>query len=729
MKKTIVLLITLAMLVSLLCNFTFTANASGDDFKAVLRFVAIADAHFGAKDNTVPQRFAQAMEKFYGIAKADKNHNTVDALVLVGDFVETSAEADYAKLVAALNASVDRDETLILAGFGNHELQLKPGNAQMLDTFDAAEIMKQQIGVDGPDTSVDINGFRFIVSSLRYDMKNGKGWTDKENLDWLARELAEAHAADPEKPIFTFSHIAFKDTVALASYNKWFHDRGFGAPYDVLKNYPQIINFSGHDHYPLNFENSIHQKDFTSVSAGHLKSGVVGGKYGDMSTTSSQCLLVEVDKNNTVRIRKYDVLNDAFIGEDWIVENPSDKSGFIYTDARAEQYKDFTFGDGEILTLNNVSSNGIGVKFNAVKNNPNVIYYRVSAYRGSEEISSTIVRSYVWEKNAQASFEHSVGSLKPDTEYTIKVVAVDSFGNESKPLEINAKTAGKLTNPVYDPNIKIHIYDDLSNAPEGETLFDYTGKGISDDELVIWCGQGYNSKAKLELKDGKITVLSNPSGDWVGPVKFGFGNDIKDVPGAKGFGFYIENNLGKALKISPCAFGKQYILSDPGCLVFTMDVNGACKEYTIASDKGMTLDKDFKGWVFVPLESVVDGYQGNSKFGSENFSILYIAAQFGTAFKEGDGTIVYDDYFVYGDVEDNNNGRIDLSVAITPEPTVEPTAEPTAEPTDEPTEVPGASAPAEPQQSDMTWVYIVIAVVLAAVIVVVAVILKKKQAK
>ena len=256
-------------------------------------------------------------------------------------------------------------------------------------------------------------------------------------------------------------------------------------------------------------------------------------------------------------------------------------------------------------------------------------------------------------------------------------------------------------------------------------MFEYPGKGISDDELVIWCGQGYNSKAKLELKDGKITVLSNPSGAWVGPVKFGFGNDIKDVPGAKGFGFYVENNLGKDIKISPCAFGKQYILSDPGCLVFTMDVNGVCKEHVIASDKGITLAKGFKGWVFVPVESVVDGHKSNSKVDGNELQITTLLLSFNGTFKEGEGSIVYDNFFVYGDVEDNNNGRIDLSVAVTPEPTVEPTAEPT----DEPTEAPSASAPAEPAQDNAVWVYIVVAVAVVAIIAVVAVILKKKQAK
>ncbi|MEG0229602.1 MAG: hypothetical protein RR640_03255, partial [Oscillospiraceae bacterium] len=44
-----------------------------------------------------------------------------------------------------------------------------------------------------------------------------------------------------------------------------------GTLYDILKNYPQIVTFSGHSHFTLIDERSINQKDFTSLGTSTLK--------------------------------------------------------------------------------------------------------------------------------------------------------------------------------------------------------------------------------------------------------------------------------------------------------------------------------------------------------------------------------------------------------------------------------------------------------------------------
>lgn len=402
--------------------------------KTVLRFAVMADAHFAVANADVSLRFAHAMSAFYKRAENDKAHNSVDALVFVGDFVDTSYEDNYAELIKSLNQSV-KEETKVLACLGNHEFYLNKDMADLikngikiLDSHDAADIMQKHLGV-GLDTSVSINGFKFILSSLRYDIKNGKYFNDVENLDWLASELEKA-AAEDKKPIFTFAHVCFDKTVAKAVHNQYFFNNGFGAPYDIYKKYPQIVNFSGHDHYPLNVENAIHQRDFTSVAAGHLKSGTAGVIDGTVGTQTSQCLLVEVKQDYSVVINVFDAISNRFMDKTWVIAQPSDKESFVYTDAR-NKYKNMVLEPDAVSV--SVSEGGAEVTVKPIKDNPNVIYYKVSATIDGTEVKKVLIPSETWLNNNTESLVKSIPLEQG--EYVINVHAVDSFDNCSNTVK------------------------------------------------------------------------------------------------------------------------------------------------------------------------------------------------------------------------------------------------------------------------------------------------------
>lgn len=64
----------------------------------------------------------------------------------------------------------------------------------------------------------------------------------------MSDKLKQAAKDDPEKPIFVFHHQPFKDTVYGS---EWGFDINRDLFYDTLRNYPQVITFSGHTHYPL----------------------------------------------------------------------------------------------------------------------------------------------------------------------------------------------------------------------------------------------------------------------------------------------------------------------------------------------------------------------------------------------------------------------------------------------------------------------------------------------
>lgn len=399
----------------------------------VLRFAAFADAHFSvANKDVVPARFKNAMNAFYSLAQEDETHNTVDAVAFVGDFVDTSYCDNYELLVNTLKETLKAD-TRVLACLGNHEFYLNKDmknllseGIKILDSHDAADIMTKYLGAE-LDTSTQINGFHFILSSLRYDMRTCKWWNDTENLDWLASELEKAAAEDNKKPIFTFAHVTFDKTIAKAVHNQYFFDHGFGAVYDIYKKYPQIINFSGHDHYPLNVENSIHQRDFTVLAAGHMKEGTAGVLDGTVGTETSQCVLVEVKEDYSVIIRLFDALNNCFMDKTWEIVEPSNKDSFIYTDKR-NVYKDLVLDDAQVSVLN--VDTGVEVTVKRIKENPNVIYYKVLVFDGDKEIKKVLIPSNVWLKDVPDSVKARL-ELEAGGEYTLNITAVDSFDNRS----------------------------------------------------------------------------------------------------------------------------------------------------------------------------------------------------------------------------------------------------------------------------------------------------------
>ncbi|MGK0537381.1 metallophosphoesterase family protein, partial [Bacillus sp. 'calajunan'] len=87
------------------------------------------------------------------------------------------------------------------------------------------------------------------------------GYYSDKQINWLKEEMEKAQKDDPEKPIFVFLLQHIKDTVYGSQ--EW-GTKDSAKIYEVLKQYPQVITFSGLSHYPLDDPRSIHQKDFTS---------------------------------------------------------------------------------------------------------------------------------------------------------------------------------------------------------------------------------------------------------------------------------------------------------------------------------------------------------------------------------------------------------------------------------------------------------------------------------
>jgi hypothetical protein len=150
----------------------------------------------------------------------------------------------------------------------------------------------------------------------------------------VAAELAKAAAEDPRRPIFFFQHPHISGTV-VGSIN-WSNDDLVA----ILMHYPQVINFSGHSHAPVNDPRSIHQEHFTSLGCGTLsyfELDEFDKYYGTVppgAHQAAQMLLVEADARNRVRVLPWNLLTDAAFPLAWAIETPSEPESFAYTPAK-----------------------------------------------------------------------------------------------------------------------------------------------------------------------------------------------------------------------------------------------------------------------------------------------------------------------------------------------------------------------------------------------------------
>ena len=217
-------------------------------------------------------------------------------------------------------------------------------------------------------------------------------------------------------------------------------------------NYPQVFDFSGHSHVPINDPRSIFQKHFTALGTGSLsyfELDEFDKYYGTVPPQDNNCaqmLIVEANDEGQVRIYPYDILTENFFPITWEVDTPCDPDSFKYTDAiRYKNSKAPYFPDDFKAEFSDVSTNQFTLTFSQAK--PSDEYY-VNDYIVTVKESSTdliVKRVGLWSEyyfyNMPETLSVTIGDLKPDTKYTVLIKANNFFesGTSYKPLYIETK--------------------------------------------------------------------------------------------------------------------------------------------------------------------------------------------------------------------------------------------------------------------------------------------------
>ncbi len=313
--------------------YLFTGYKSGltgketkapEDFTPVLRFIACSDVHLdGNEEQSNAIRLANLIKDMYKYAELQE-HNTVDALMVVGDFAGGGAESEYAMFNKIIEENI-KPQTQVLTVLGNHEFI----NYRDYDPTIAYNVYKTMVSED-VDTDIVINGYHFI--GVSYD-NNGK--TFKGKTTWLRERLQNATNEDPTKPVFVYQHP--HPTLTVYGSISW-SDPDIKK---VLKDFPQVIDFSGHSHYSPSDPRSVWQGEFTAIGCGSLGALMGNLNYieGDQDAPgkSAAAWLIEADKEGNVKLRLYDVENRIFFKDiEYYFSNLSDITKRDYTWAKQQ---------------------------------------------------------------------------------------------------------------------------------------------------------------------------------------------------------------------------------------------------------------------------------------------------------------------------------------------------------------------------------------------------------
>ncbi|MBQ9850725.1 MAG: metallophosphoesterase [Clostridia bacterium] len=322
------------------------------NFEPVLRFMVVSDVHYKDEHTVERDRMQQAIRTAYALSEKE-SYNKLDALYVVGDFANSGTRAQMLAFKDTLDSNLKpgTDYTLSLA---SHEFGSE-GEEAALQKF--AEIFGAE-----PDSHKVINGYHFISVTCT----NGCHFDEKKQ-EWVAQELKKAAKDDPKRPIFFFQHPHIMGTVYGSA--NWGEDELTA----ILMNYPQIIDFSGHSHAPINDPRSIHQRHFTCLGTGTLsyfeldEFDKIYGTIPPNDDNAAQMLIVEADAEGRVRIYPYDLITDNFFPFTWKIDSAWDVDSYLYTDARYRTEKAPWFEDDSVVEIKDVKADSFTVEFPQAK--------------------------------------------------------------------------------------------------------------------------------------------------------------------------------------------------------------------------------------------------------------------------------------------------------------------------------------------------------------------------
>lgn len=459
MKRLFSVLLTVCMLLSIIaCGQKNTAispdidpaiAALSDDeyfsqvFTPAFRFLVCSDIHVDDYGTKVEEdRIGQMMDAAYSYVDEQADGIPLSTVMVAGDIADNGTLRAMQKCIRLLKDSM-REETELWISMGNHDFYAEGENSPAIFCY--------ATGYDSEDNHVVIGGYHFILVSPD---KDGKGYS-KDKQKFLSDALQDAAADDPtgRKPIFVIQHHHVSDTVYGS--DRW----GTEDLRKTLNKYPQVVDFSGHSHFPIDDPTSIWQGEFTALGTGTLSYSEVGiaglypdsvwpiGTDGAYTTVApwesggvkakdlAQFYIVEVDQNQAIRILGYDLLSGSFFMDPLLLRSVGEPQVFRYTEDRAATSEAPYFDADATLTEESRTAQAITFRFPQAHSKDTVQNYRCEVYLGEELVQTEYRLACTFYTPAPESLTVPV-TLSGSGHYTVKVFGVNSFAVSGEPLTV-----------------------------------------------------------------------------------------------------------------------------------------------------------------------------------------------------------------------------------------------------------------------------------------------------
>lgn len=526
-----------------------------DESKIALSLAAISDVHIEGSSDAYANKFTAALNQLKAKA-AENDANGIDGVLVAGDLIQ-KAEVTMAQNFKALYEEVfNPTDVPMIYTVGNHDMN--PKYDWTPSTVAQSVAMANTFGDEYFKTDIDntmrnnyearhcvIGGYHILAVTPNGDQPI----TYSPNvITWLDQQLDAITKTDPNRYVIVLTHPMIYNTIygsllgedggvwTSTLPNYWATRVLTG----VLEKYPQVVSFHGHLHFPINDPRSLWQGKWTALGCGSTRYMAIepAGWEGISNTPTvmndannfSQGYLVQFDVNGNMRVVKMDFFNNGTIGEPYVMQYP-DAAG-----ANLAKYNNVTRkAANQAPTMSTIEAKDVkdneaaSVTFAAGKDDEFVHHYVITLSKGGNVVATKkILADFYLHPNTsemKSSWTYGFGTLSESGQYTVSVVAVDSWDAESAPVTATFN-CGDVT-----PSEKVELWeDDKSGSRELSGPVADNGKtaGVGGwlsykDCVAYWTENTTRAPrtATLELSNGsKITVNQVEAKDLAGNYTF-----------------------------------------------------------------------------------------------------------------------------------------------------------------------------------------------------------------